>query len=240
MHHFNALFLSLLVLFVPYAGHGKILLASGAGYRAIVDDLADRFEEESTIQVERIYGNMARVTAQARVAGTVDLVVGDAAFLKNAKLPFSMTRDVGKGRLVAIFAKDNPITSAADMENPWITRIAMPDSTKAIYGKAAMEYLENMGLYRKLAPKILTVATVPQAASYVISGDVDVALINMIHANQIKDKIGGYIQLDEQAYSPISIVIGVMEGSSATEECREFLRFLQTGKARKIISAHGM
>lgn len=240
MRLIHVLILVVLFIFAPLTSQARILLASGAGYRAIVDDLADRFEADTGIYIERIYGNMAQVTAQARLAGTVDLVLGDADFLEKAQLPFSKSRDVGKGRLVAIFAKDSPFTSATDLENPRITRIAVPDPTKAIYGKAAMEYLKNLGRYDQLAPKILFVATVPQAASYVISGDVDAALINLVHARQIEGRIGGYALLNEQAYSPITLIIGLMESSSATQECNDFLDFLQTEKAGNIISAHGM
>lgn len=240
MRLIHVVLLVVFFLFAPLTSQAKILLASGAGYRAIVDDLADHFAADTGIYIERIYGNMAQVTAQARLAGTVDLVLGDADFLEKAKLPFFESRDVGKGRLVAIFAKDSPFTSATDLENSQITRIAVPDPTKAIYGKAAMEYLKNMGLYDQLAPKLLFVATVPQAASYVISGDVDAALINLVHARQIESRIGGYALLNEQEYSPITIVIGVMESSSAKKECNDFLEFLQTEKAGSIITAHGM
>lgn len=236
-------FLSMILvglLIHPINSLGGVTLASGAGYRSVVDPLAVKFEQLTGIKVERIYGNMARVTAQAKTVGTVDLVLGDKSFLLHAALPVISTTSLGRGRLAAVYPKGQGIKSAQDFLNADMTRIALPEPSKAIYGRAAMQYLHNTGLYEQLEPKLVVVSTVPQAASYVLSGEVDAALINITHAIRIAEKIGGYYELEASQYSPIEIIIARMDNSSANEDCSKFLRFIPTVEAKSILSGHGL
>lgn len=230
----------LLILFAPVSAQAKTVLASGAGYRSFVDDLADAYTHETGNEIERIYGNMARIVSQARSSGTVDLLLGDIVFLEKAKLPFIAKEVVGNGRLVAAFPKGSSFHDIKDLLAPEVNRIVLPDTNRAIYGKAALQYIQNKGVYNEVKPKLMMVATVPQAASYVIVGEVDFALINLTHARKIADRIGGYTIIDENAYSPIKIIIGQLETKSGTVDSQAFLQFLQSDTAQQIRARHGM
>ncbi|MBM9510990.1 molybdate ABC transporter substrate-binding protein [Desulfogranum marinum] len=230
----------MLILFAPALVQAKTVLASGAGYRSVVDDLTDAYTHETGNEIERIYGNMARIVAQARSSGNVDLLLGDVIFLEQAKLPFIAKQVLGHGRLVAAFPKGSSFNGIQDFLAPEVKRIAIPDTTRAIYGKAALQYIQNKRVYEEVQPKIMMVATVPQAASYVIAGEVDFALINLTHARKIKDSIGGYTIIDEKAYSPIKIIIGQLETKSGTLSSETFLQFLRSDTAQEIIARHGM
>ncbi|CAG35194.1 molybdate ABC transporter substrate-binding protein [Desulfotalea psychrophila] len=235
--------LSLLLMFLlalPLSSQAAVVLASGAGYRSVVDDLVDAYHAQTGNKVELIYGNMARVIAQARVSGAVDLVLGDASFFKRAKLGFATTTLVGRGKLVVAYPKGSHFTGANDLLASDVSRIAIPDTSRAIYGKAAIEYLKNKGVYDGAKPNILVVSTVPQAGSYIVAGEVDFAFINLTHARKIEKSIGGYTIVDEKAYLPIKIVVGEMASSVKIEACADFLSFLDTEGARKIVAEHGM
>ncbi len=240
MKRLSFFLLAALLFILPSNSLANIILASGAGYRSVVDPLAERFEKLTGISVERIYGNMARVTTQAKTAGTVDLVLGEASFLAKAELPFISTTQLGFGRLVAIYPKGQSISGTDDFLDPKIERIAIPEPEKAVYGKAAIQYLKNTGLYDQIKPKLFIVATVPQAASYVLSGEVDAALINMTHATKIKENIGGSYELDSALYSPIDIILGRMQNSSTNEDCTKFLAFVQSDEAKQLLADHGL
>ncbi|WP_320171261.1 molybdate ABC transporter substrate-binding protein [Maridesulfovibrio sp.] len=234
------LLLLLLALSIPAAAQAKIVIASGAGYRSLVDKIADAYTAKTGNEVERIYGNMARVTAQAKNSGTVDMVLGDKSFLDKSKLDCCAQQKVGRGKLVIAFPKGSKFTGVDDLLAADVKRIALPDTKRAIYGKAAMQYLHTKGVFDKVEPKLLMVATVPQSASYVVAGEVDYAFINMTHARKIKNSIGGFVVVDESAYTPITIIVEQMSQSTHPEECVQFMDFLKTDAARKIVAAHGM
>lgn len=232
--------LILILLCIPAAAQAKIVIASGAGYRSLVDQLTEVYTGTTGNKIERVYGNMSRVTAQAKNSGCVDLVLGDKSFLDKAKLDCCATQEVGRGRLVIAYPKGKSFVGAEDLLSTKVSRISLPDTKRAIYGKAALQYLQNKGLLTKLEPKLLMVATVPQSASYVVAGEVDYAFINLTHARKIKNSIGGFVLVDEDAYSPISIIIEQLNNSAHKSECETFMNFLKSDAARKIISAHSM
>lgn len=232
--------LLLTMLCIPAAAEAKIVIASGAGYRSLVDKVTAAYTDRTGNEVERVYGNMARVTAQAKNSGSVDLVLGDESYLGKAGLDCCATQKVGRGRLVIAYPKGKSFNGIKDLLSADVSRIALPDTKRAIYGKAAMQYLHSKNIYDKVESKLLMVATVPQSASYVVAGEVDYAFINLTHARKIKNSIGGFKIMDESAYSPITIIVEQMSSSSHADECRQFMDFLQSDTARKIVAAHGM
>lgn len=234
------LLILLAAICIPVAAQAKIVIASGAGYRSLVDKLAETYTAKTGNEVERVYGNMARVTAQAKNSGTVDMVLGDKSFLDSAGLDCCKVINVGRGRLVIAYPKGKKYTGVDDLLAADVSRIALPDTKRAIYGRAAMEYLHNKGIFEKVEPKLLMVATVPQSASYVVAGEVDYAFINMTHARKIKNSIGGFVVVDDSDYSPITIIMEQMSHSKNEAECSEFINFLESDAARKIVAAHGM
>ena len=230
----------LAMLCIPVAAEAKIVIASGAGYRSLVDKMTAAYKAQTGNEVELVYGNMARVTAQAKNSGSVDLVLGDKSFLDKAGLDSCATQKVGRGRLVIAYPKGKSFTGIKDLLSADVSRIALPDTKRAIYGKAAMQFLHNKKIFDKVESKLLMVATVPQSASYVVAGEVDYAFINLTHARKIKNSIGGFEIVDESAYSPITIVVEQMNSSSHADECKQFMEFIKSDTARKIVAAHGM
>lgn len=228
----------MILLLLPSVSQAKITIASAAGYRGMVNTLVEAYTKEAGNQADLIYGNMAQVVFQAQASDAIDMVIGDRTYLTKAQLPFDTTVKLGRGRLVAIYPKGRKVTDATLFTGA--ERIAIPDTKRAIYGKAAKEYLQTTGLYNTLRPRLFVVSSVPQAASYVISGEVDLALVNLTHALNIKGSIGGCEVLNENQYSPIEIIAGEQKTTKNREECKQFLDFIHSEKAQQIVARFGM
>lgn len=181
----------------------RAVVAAGAGYRALVNDLCADYAAQNGQQVDTLFGNMAQVTSQARLSGKVDCIIGDASFLNRSGLRFSAQHPLGFGKLAVACAPGVDFNGPQSMLAPEVKRIVLPDTKRAIYGKAAMEYLAGTGVYDAVKDKLTVVATIPQAASYVLSGEADLAFVNLTHARKIKDKIGSFALADRQYYKPI-------------------------------------
>ncbi|UIJ38205.1 molybdate ABC transporter substrate-binding protein [Desulfobaculum bizertense] len=229
----------LVLLCIPSSAFAQLVIASGAGYRAVLNPVVKAYVQSGGEKPELVYGNMARVTAQAKMSGAVDLVLGDKNFLKDSGLEFCREDSLGKGKLVAIYPKGKSFNGPQELALGF-RKLAIPDPSRAIYGKAAKEYLENTGLLHKLGDRLIPVSTVPQAAAYLLSGEVDVAFINLTHALKLAPKIGGYAELNEKAYSPISIVLYEMADAPHKDEATAFLAFVQTSEAQTIIHRFGL
>ena len=228
-----------LTILAPAANAESVVLASGAGYKKMVNALNAAYEKSSGHSLDLIYGNMAKVTTQARESGKVGLVLGDADFLAKAELPMSETYELGQGKLVLAFAKGSQFSKVEDLDNEAAGRIALPDTNKAIYGKAAREYLTSSGRLPDIQPRLVEVATIPQVFSYLTTNEVDMGFLNLTHAMNVSDEIGGYVVLEE-GYSPISIIVGVLDTCPDKAEADAFLAFLQTEEAKEIIRQNGL
>lgn len=212
-----------------------LTLAAGAGYKRPVMEIIRAYESSGGTKIDQIYGNMGQVTMQAKGSGTVAFIVGEENFLKSSGLPFVSFEKLGEGILVIAYGKRIKLAGQEDLLKPQVARIALPDEKRAIYGKAAKEFLRKTGLTDQLKEKLLVVATVPQVSAYLISGEVEAGFINLTDALYIKDKIGGYLTPDKVTYSPIRIVLGVLKGYEDKADTKKFVDFLKTNAGVKVI-----
>lgn len=213
-------------------------LGAGAGYKKPILEIVGAFQKESGYEIEAVFGNMKQVEAQVKSADLA-LMIGDKSYLeKKSELSFNSFIDIGKGKAVLAYAKGVKVESINDLTKKEIVKITIPDSKKAIYGIAASEILQNSGLKDKLNEKIVEVSTVPQATSYILTKEVEAGFINLTDALAHKDKIGGYITIDEALYSPIIITAGKLDGCK--KECEAFLEFVSSKTAKKILEKYGL
>ena len=233
--------LAFFVLTATVQAEDELTIASGAGYKRLVEQLCTAYTAQSGLQVQQIFGNMGQVTAQAKESGAINFIIGDKSYLDTTDLAFSGEYVIGKGKLVAAVAKGIAVKSLDELAGQIVTRIAIADSKKAIFGHAATEFLtHNKGFWEKVQPKLLIVGTVPQVTAYVVSGEVDIGFINLTEAMAVEQKVGLLLPVDESLYSPILIVAKRMQQSQTTKSANSFLVFLQTDEARSIIKKNGL
>lgn len=237
--HLLLLFASLLLIRPVVAE--TLLIAAGAGYKRPVAELSEAFEKKTGNTVEQIYGHLAGVVAQARQSGQVALILGDQAYLESVDgIAFAGFLPLGDGRLVVGWPKGEAIRAVAQLVEPRFARIAVPDTKAAIYGIAAQEFLRRSQLEAGLKGRIQVVATVPQVSAYLISGDVDAGFFNLTEALAIKDRIGGYLEIDRALYSPIRIVAGIVKGFEDHAAVKSLGDFLESAQARAILDKNGL
>lgn len=217
-----------------------LIIAAGAGYKRLVEQTCAAFSAQSGIQVQQVFGNMGQLVPQVKESGNFDFILGDKSHLESTNLSFSGELVIGKGKLVAATAKESKIISLDELTGEAVTRIAIADSKKAIYGHAATEYLTRKGLWEQVQPKLLVVGTVPQVTAYVVSGEVDIGFINLTEAMAIAPKVGRLLPVDENLYSPILIVAKRMQQSPHAKAADAFIAFLQTEEALTLIQQHGL
>jgi molybdate transport system substrate-binding protein len=232
--------LMLVFAFCTAAQAEPLMVASGAGYKKFVSDLAAAYEQHSGKKLELVFGNMGQVAAQAKGSGKIHIIVGEKGFLQQSGLPLASFVDLGRGILVLAWPKAGHALTLADLTKPEIRRIAMPDEKKAIYGKAGAEALAKAGLTEKVKDKLLVVATVPQVTSYLALGEVDAGLANLTDVMSLGGQIGGYVKVDPSLYAPIVIGAAVLEAGKGDAEVRAFTGFLATPQVREIARRHGL
>lgn len=217
----------------------SLTIAAGAGYKKPMLKLYQAFTSETGVEVTPIFGNMRAVTSQVKNSGRVSLAVGDKGFLHRSGL-FERFIPLGRGKLVLAWAGTPPAEGYQALAGDSIQRVAQPDPKKAIYGRAASQFLEHSGQGGKLGDRLVVTATVPQVSSYLVAKSVDAGFINLTDALTLTDKIGGYTELPSDSYEPIHIVAGLVKGQGETPAVKTFLAFLDTPAAKRILEEAGL
>ncbi|MCW8799272.1 MAG: molybdate ABC transporter substrate-binding protein, partial [Prosthecochloris sp.] len=127
-----------------------------------------------------------------------------------------------------------------DINKKEITRVGLPDSAKAIYGDAAMQYLTKSGLIASTRGKLLKLSTVPQVSSYLITKEIDAGFINLTDAIGVADDIGGYIVAEPSNYTVVALQAGVIKGFENDPDVQSFIEYLKTKEARNILTKYGL
>ena len=215
-----------LLLFCSTLQAEVLRTAAGAGYKKFVEGWATLYQDQSGQKIERIYGNMGQVTAQIKQGGGICVVVGDKAYLASHGLPIGSFLAIGQGRPVLVTRKGLTLTGLDDLKKAAFGRIAAPDFSKAIYGRAARQLL-SQPQYQQVLSKVMTVGTVPRSGAYAISGEIDAAFVNMSFALANRDKFGSMLELTS-GFEPIEIVAGIITGCEEKTEVGVFTHLLQS------------
>ncbi|NEX19625.1 molybdate ABC transporter substrate-binding protein [Thiorhodococcus mannitoliphagus] len=215
-----------------------LLIAAGAGYKKPLTEVYAAFEADSGIEVQAAFGNMQQVIAQTRDSGRIDLVVGERGFLTKTGL-FEHFTPLGKGRLVLAYGI-RPLGGYQALAEVSVERIALPDPKKAIYGRAATQFLERSGLMPEVQGKLMTLATVPQVSAYLVAGTVDAGFINITDALGIRDKLAGFVEIPADLYDPPVIALAYPEGRPVSAAAKTFADFLNTDRAKAIFAKYGL
>ena len=241
MNRRQLLWLSLVLLLTRSAFAENLLIAAAAGYKRPIVELSEVFEKKTGVHVEQIYGHMAGIVAQAKQSGQVAVILGDLSYLERVEgISFSSFVPLGEGRLAVGWPKGEQIKDVLDLEGERFARIAVPDTKAAIYGLASMEFLQRSGLEGKIKNRLQIVSTIPQVSAYLISGEIDAGFFNLTEALAIKDKIGGYLEVDRKYYSPIHIVAGIVKGYEDQATVKSLSDFLKSADARSILAKNGL
>ena len=116
-------------------------------------------------------------------------------------------------------------------------RLAIANPRLAPYGRAAMQTLGKLGLWRTLAPRLVRGENIGQAFQFVKSG---AARLGFVAASQIvrpgASAPGSLWRVPQSLHDPINQQAVLLRPAPAA---RAFLAFLRSARGRAIIAAHG-
>lgn len=111
--------------------------------------------------------------------------------------------------------------------------LAMANERLAPFGLAAKQFLQHRDLWKPLQKRIVRGENISQTFQFVQSGNAQFALLAY---SQIKNLQGDYWLIPSTAYSPIrQQAIIIRDG----DESRNFMRYVRSDKALKIIEEYG-
>jgi molybdate transport system substrate-binding protein len=151
-------------------------------------------------------------------------------------------RDVAANRLVLIVspgaaAAVPPIASLADLATARIERIAICSPQSVPAGRYAKGALDRANLWTALTPKFVYVADARDVRDRVVGGEAGAGFVYATDAALVGDRVK--VAFNVPTATPIRYSAAVLRTSTEEGAAREFLQYLRSAPARKVLAHFG-
>lgn len=117
-------------------------------------------------------------------------------------------------------------------------KIAIGEISTVPAGEYAKESLVNQGIWDKIQDKIIFCKDVTAVKAYVERGEVEVGFIYKSDAIDIENATVA-IEVSEDTHKEIIYTMAPIEGYKQSVECNEFIKFINSDKAKEILKEYG-
>ncbi|MCL4194516.1 MAG: molybdate ABC transporter substrate-binding protein, partial [Thermoguttaceae bacterium] len=162
-----------------------------------------------------------------------------AAELENRDL-VAESRELFSNRLVIIVpsAAEWKINAPQDLLNPRIEHLALGDPESVPVGGYARQALQTLGLWDRLAGKVVAADDVRQALSYVETGAAEAGIVYVTDAAASR-RVEVAAEIDPALCDPIVYPAVLLRSAAGKPAARQLFQFLQSAPAADILRRHG-
>ncbi|MEN8247329.1 MAG: molybdate ABC transporter substrate-binding protein [Bacteroidota bacterium] len=222
----------------------SIIIATAANAQFAVEEIVEKFENETGINVEIVSSSSGKHTAQIEAGAPYDVFISADMKYPEQLYKLGLTENKPKvyayGKLVLWTLNDIPAESIKDLPLIKATHIAIPNPKTAPYGRAAMEALQYYQLFDTLKNQLVYGESIAQANQFILSKSVDIGFsaASVAMAPKMKGK-GKWFIVDTSSYSPIEQGAVILSNSSNINSAMKFYDYLFSDVSKDILIRHG-
>lgn len=236
-----ALLTGLALPFQVLAEQASIAVASN--FSKPMTALQKEFEKESGHMLSVSFGSSGRMYAQIINGAPFDVFLSADEAKANAleleNLTLATPQIYATGRIV-LWYPDAGLTvdSFNSLEDPLVNKIAIANPRLAPYGQAAMQALENVGIYSGLQSKLVMGENIAQAYQFVYtrSAQVGIVALSQVLGAAAQDD---YWIVPDDLHEPIRQSVALLKRASNNQAATEFFDFLLSPAAVELIARFG-
>lgn len=227
----------------PDGGGGALRVAAAANAGPAAEALARAFEARTGIAVVVSTGSTGQLYAQIRNGAPYDVFLAADAErprrLVEGGLALSDTRlAYAEGRLVLYAPGAGAAWAGADeLTIPAVEHFALANPRTAPYGAAAQQVLARLDPGDTLRPRLVVGENVAQTLQFVRSGAAGAGFIAL--AQVAGEPASSYRIVPDSLHATLRQEAVVLAAAPRVGDAREFLRFLRSSEAARILRARG-
>ncbi|MCO6511391.1 MAG: molybdate ABC transporter substrate-binding protein [Aridibacter famidurans] len=237
-----AALLTAITLFVSACGTGssgsELRIAVASNFKDPATELVKRFQERTGRNVTVTLGSTGKLYAQIRNGAPF------AVFLAaDAERPKLLEKEVpaargsrftyAVGKLVLWSPDPELVDSEGEVLEDDFAKLAIANPKLAPYGVAAEEVLRKKGVWDKVERRLVRGENIGQTFQFVSTGNAELGFVAL---SQARGRAGSLWEVPKELYTPIEQQAVLLSGD---EGAREFLEFLKSEEARKLIREFG-
>ncbi len=241
---FNYLLLFLVlfnIFFLNFSYAQTILVSVAASTQKVMRELIFKFEKENdNCKVILNSGASGKLAIQIFQGAPVDIFISASKkwmdFLESRNL-VEKKKVFSKNTLVLVTYKNSPFNSLQDIFKS--KNIAIGNYKFAPFGKYAYEALKNLGYWNKLQDKFVYANNVNQALSYIISKNVDFAIIYYSDYLKAKDQLKLVYVFPDYLHKPINYYLALIKREKIKFCAKKFFNYLSSNETKKVLKDYG-
>ena len=238
----------LVVLILSTLNAGSINIAVAANVSYAIDDLKKEFNKlYPNTNVRVTLGSSGKLTAQIKHGAPYQIFMS-----ANMKYPEALYRDgvaitkpvvYVQGSLAYFSAKKQDFSKGMEfVKGENIEKIAIANPKTAPYGKAAVEAMKNAGVYENVVKKFVYGESISQTVSYAVTAaDMGFIAKSSLYSPKMTQYKKGlnWEDVNPKLYTPINQGLVLLQDAKNSSEVKAFYDFLQSAKAKNILTSYG-
>lgn len=220
-----------------------LTIAAASNLTDAFAEIGQRFTSKTGINVVISFGATADLAKQIENGAPFDVFAAadteHVAQLETKGLLTTGTRMIyARGRLVMWLPPGSNLKPARinDITAKAFERIAIAKPDVAPYGRAAVESLQALGIWKDIEGRVIYGQNVSQVKQYVATGNAEVAFIPLA---LVKPGEGSYIEVGDELHQPIDQALGIIKESPKQRGARQFVDFLLSPEGQELLSRRG-
>lgn len=250
MPDLRRIFVLAVLALCAFTAHAQqtLRVAAAADLQPLLPKILSEFTAQTGIRTQASYKSSATLATAIINGAPFDLFLAAdfsfpqrviAAGLAEESEPIAYAR----GTLVLWTRNDSRFRhpSFLSLTNPSLRSLAIANPQHAPYGRAAVGFLESLGVYHKLQSRLVVAENIAQAAQYVDSGNAELGLISLTSALMPRMQAHGhYYKIPWSGYLPILQGAIVVKNSANSQAAHRFLAFLSSAPIARELEAGGL
>lgn len=232
------------ILFLaPAAFADELALSVAASLKEVVNDLTALYGKKNPdVTFRKNYGASGALAKQIEQGAPADLFISAnrewVEYLKERKLVAQDTIGTfAYNALVFAGTTKQPVAGLKDLAKLRQIAIGSPKSVPA--GEYAVESFKAAGVEKDLAGKLVMAKDVREAMKYAELGEVDGALVYRTDALLLGKQAKILLTVPEGLHDRVTYPLALTVTGAKRKEAREFLHFLQSAEAKKVLEKYG-
>lgn len=237
-------FLLLLLSFnIHIANAEELLVAVASNFVAPAKELSQEFTRITSHNVSLSFGSTGKLYAQITNGAPYQVFLAadqesPSRLVSEGLAERGSQFTYARGRIVlycpTLEADQKP---EEVLKSNGFTRLAIANPKTAPYGRAAMEVFQNLGIFKNLGTRIIQGNNIAQTFQFVSTGNAELGFVSGSQVINIDPELYWTIPID--LYRPIQQDAVLLQKGLKKKAAREFLDFLNSDPARKIIQSFG-
>ena len=240
-----ALWLIIILNACNYKEENKLRIAAAANMQFAMQEIVDVYEASSGQETELITGSSGKLTAQITNGAPYHIFFSADEKYPNMLVGIGVTEGealtYAHGKLVLWTASSTTFADFSVLNDPYVQYIAIANPETAPYGRETREFLEAIGAWDTVEPKLVFGESVSQTTQFIETGTANIGFTSYstVAAGPYMNK-GHWIEVPDSLHSPIVQQMVIIDGTPEENEVsRDFVSFIQTVPAQQILRKYG-